>query len=300
MRKFIDIVETPIIDVQHHGDWSDTETNHPADTAIENTPQNNQNSFLSKTDRHLAQSPEIINRLIKLMAKSKPEVCLYMLNDRGAGNHFQQNIDYGWMDEMSVAFQERLPEEVREAVLVNMDLYPKTIHVLLTHNEGGRIRHPLTPWMICHRMCHALLGQNARLRWPDEIQNQTTKTFKALKSGLDLDTFLGRNMIVGGGSVIVGSIMRQCFTFASAREDRILRIDGADPYFELWVEAFVQYVTTGKIEVKMPEGSVKIGEKKIAVTDPEAFRAAAEQMVDGLEGLFDSILWESRDCLMVC
>lgn len=157
--ELFDISEAPLADFQTFGDWSDNTTHLPPkeknSDAWDWDKGNGQNSFVSKIDRKLVQDISTKTKLTQFLAKHDIDFYLYMVNTPEM-KVFHRNIDFSEITPKNAQFS-HFPKDLQDILATRFD--QGGIQIVLTHNEGGAKRHALTPWMICHRMAHAFIGQ---------------------------------------------------------------------------------------------------------------------------------------------
>lgn len=247
------IQEAPLADFQLHGDWSDNRT-HLAPKEKETSDwewnkDNGQNSFVSKVDRKMVQDISTQSRLTKLFAKHDVDFYLYMVNTPEM-EVFHRNIDFSEITPKNAHFN-KFPEELQKTLASRFDA--GGIQIVLTHNEGGKVRHALTPWMICHRMAHALLGQGGE-SMTLVVNNTQSLVEKLLKASYDPNIQHApkspRRKWETENMSAVGEFFRHICTFKSARDNDVLSDDHDN--FELFVDAFTQYFVKGQVTFNAP------------------------------------------------
>ena len=299
MRRFINVIsEAPLLDIQHLGDWSDEETDTSADLAFGGGHRGN-NSFAGKRDRRMATSPVILDSLTKKLETFRYDFVLYFLNDKEIAKPFFQTIDWGVLDLSNAPVDLDLKTQLADSVKKT----PGAIHVLLTHNEGGKIRHPLTPWLIVHRMCHAMMGNYSGEGdlWTDQLTGIVNKFATQLCGLSDQEHY----SYSGGGdhdrAELVGAYVGRAFNFASSRNNKILKVESDDEYFELWVEAFTQYVLRGEVRIlPIPSATVDANGMTYTIKNMTMAQRCFAEFVENLEEFFDKRLAASVGRVNAC
>lgn len=301
MRNWINLVEMPLAGIEHHGDWSsDEHSDDPIGSEEINSEfeLNANNSFLSKFDRRLATNPRLLDRLTKSFSRHDTTFYLYFFNDPRM-EYFIKNLDYGDLDNaVSLTRDERNPE-IAKSVLgqalvdtIEKRRKPGVIQIILTHNEGGDKRHPLTPWMIAHRMVHAMIGTDglhlgASTRGLNAFTMIAHRCYKLPSRDLSMAYYERELAMV---------LAKKVCTFKAAREDNILN----DQFFELYCEMVTQYLMTGKIGRNPLPKVAELRGTKATLKNPEL----AEDLLDAaFEDINDSIqrLFEGRDGkILIC
>lgn len=136
MRRWIDLFEAPISIATH-------DFGRDADGDM-------YNSFGPK-DRKLMKSPKGIAKIKKKWETSVADVNLFLLNTEmspaGALGY------YGFNPENHLSIEAK-------AVELGFELDPNAINCLLSNNYSGATEHPLTAWMIGHRLWHAIVSKD--------------------------------------------------------------------------------------------------------------------------------------------
>lgn len=240
---FSDLNEAPLADIQLHGDWSDNSTHlapkEKPGSSWEWGKDNKENSFVSKIDRKMAQDITVQSKLRKYFEVHSMDFYLYLVNDPEM-EAFHKDLDYSIITPQHSKWS-LFSEELRETLLKRE---ANSIQIILTQNEGGSERHALTPWMICHRMCHALIGTGGSFNQMiiDDVKNQIVEILeKCYRDMEDVDPSDQRK--------VASEFFRHVCTFKSARDNNIL--NGEDlSNFELFVDALTQYLIKGKVTFK--------------------------------------------------
>ena len=124
-----------------------------------------------------------------------------------------------------------------------------SITVLLVENEGDA-RMPLTPWILAHRVAHAIFdaGQEDYRTIP-EVAHRVSNVFRAMSDFINSDklSLLLRDHDMATGLDRVNAIARSLTTFRSGRMGKLANIG------ELVVESFTQYLVQGRVTYQHPE-----------------------------------------------
>lgn len=158
MRHF-EIFEAPLANYELYGDWSNDQ-HIPNPVVNLNTPEVTDeyisqfsNSFVSAFDRTLIQKPETEKALKKFFKHLPMPINVFFFNDAQALKIADQALDHGEFhfenlgyeseeDLIFGIFEKRLQERLKKL------RSKKAITFVLTQNEGGSKRHPLTPWSL--------------------------------------------------------------------------------------------------------------------------------------------------------
>lgn len=292
--------------IEHHGDWSNDEHSDTMIAADEASHSEffGKNSFISRIDRKLATNPRLLDRLTTAFQRHQTPFYLYMFNHPDM-SYFLEHLDYGRIENnRTMSFAARDPATITslfgEKLIETFESRRKegSIQIVLTHNEGGSTRHPLTPWIIAHRMAHGLLGTD-----PDRMA--TVNLMRGWFANVVRSHYVWRrpaghisNHPTRDEQAFSGFEMaKRVCTFKSARENNILD----DAPLELYAEMFTQYLMTGKIGRNPAPDEVK------------GFRGASfhlekrNEAEDEIEGIFsdileriENILEESQGHVFIC
>lgn len=230
MRIF-DLIEAPLASYDTHGDWSDREENvtYPVQTRPE-LPDGPKNSFLSKRDRILATKPETKERLKSMLFKG-PEnyrYAIHVLNDPALIRFITEYLDFGRIDIGNPVLRELEADGYKTLTNIVANRKANEITFVLTHNDGGDVRHPLTPWIIMHRCAHALPVNSS------EVSKITGTMFNRIRATMP-DHYLGYEVDA------IRDFMRAIYTFKSGREGKV------EDDTEEAAELMTQFMVRGEI-----------------------------------------------------
>lgn len=235
--RYRDIMEAPLAGVEHHGDWSsDEHVNKPfraGDPDGYQEIKRTGNSFLSRQDRRLVRDPATVAKLETTFARFDTRFYVYFFNAPEMA-FFLNNIDHGEFrmdDSYALA---NFPAPFVHKIMGRRD--SQTIQFILTNNDGGDVRHRLTPWMIVHRMVHGLIGEGGMDKadaWVSEAKKLAGVIYG-----------IGEGLLEKSDATEM--LLKAICTFRAAREDNILH----DLPLELVVEMMVQWIVTGKLVLK--------------------------------------------------
>jgi hypothetical protein len=310
-----DLFEAPLADINMHGDnWDDTVSNAKPLLSGKDVYDNmTQNSFVSKVDRAHARNPEVHAKLYSMFEKHGEKFYLYLVNSPEM-SFFHDNLDWGILNptKNTVAFS-MFPKEMRQQVISRNK--EKAIQVILTHNEGGKERHPLTPWTIMHRIVHAFFGANADMvSAPRSLVDQ-----EAMRTCFNNFFVKAKEGYEGLGYTDTPTrhhYLTDICTFKSARDRNILVTSGGN-YMELYVELMTQYLWHGKIIFKEAPPRIiqfnhgfQYSSKKrpeardvetiYKLTNPEVINDSIRILKDSLEKLFADAIKQAEGKIIVC
>ncbi len=226
MRKRIIqyLSEAPIADLSLLGDWTKS------------------SSFRHAQDRKLLTNPKAIEK-IKSAWKGPDEVEFNVM----LLNH-KSGIGYSQIGELTFeAFAKDWPEIYEQC---RDSLRADAVNVLYLNNSGAP-RHPMTGWIMAHRMGHALLGRSSS-HYMKEADRRYWDYVEQLAEAYRLPrTFATGLRLAGRFDNSLLAILREICTFRSARMKKI-----ATPY-EGFFELFAQYLITGGIKLNTPPAHVQ-------------------------------------------
>jgi hypothetical protein len=242
--RWKEISEAPIADFEVHGDTSQEGSFRMDDLKAMSNPK-----WLKKVEHYFSRVPQNIN--------------LYLVNVAdfvgAVGIRFNRYRNLGRLDEWSGI---RSLAEVQKIIGKVPPNAEQSITVVLVENEGdGRI--PLTPWMVAHRMAHALLTPDrgdigiARGAFLDKantfISGAANRLSKIPHIRDELEA-LGHNPDVLAPIQKIQLIGMELAKFKSAQTGKIP--EGREG--ELIVELLAQYLVQGKITFKRMDGNVEM------------------------------------------
>jgi hypothetical protein len=223
--RWKEINEAPISDFNTFGDMSQEGSFRSSDLKAITNPK-----WVEKVHHYLKNIPQDVN--------------LYFYNDIDPNSQYRENVDANggfkaWSQALKFIGGKMPPN------------YKTAITIILLENEGdGRIS--LTPWIVAHRMAHAILSKNTR---GDENLDGLARNFTSISNN-----FLGTLSNVLDKSPkykhlnldaydAVGSVqlVGQLCKFKSAKSGAI------DRPGEIYVEWMAQYLVQGSITLYRPE-----------------------------------------------
>ena len=223
------IQEAPIRDYET---FSDTPKSKGSPDDISNSPEDfvaRSSSFTHAKDRKLLTKPNQIKKIKDSFLKTEQDFNLYFVNSKEARQHTEVGeVSREWLQKNMPQIESRIPE----------DIYGITI--IFTNNKGDA-RIAMTPWIIAHRIGHALArysynrGLRRQMIGYEQIDNMVKDMVEYMSHFYNLSTELQKR-----------KFFQEIGTFRSAREKN-LRQD-----FEFINELIAQYIITGKIKFNKP------------------------------------------------
>lgn len=232
------IFEAPIDDYALIGRWGDKERSH---------------SFSDERDRRLVQNPKMIEKVRQKFGQTEVVMNFYFVNLPGAGKLAERGfVSTDWLsDNMPQAWQDIASRQTQQ----DTD-WKNAVNVIFVGNAGFR-KIPMTPWMMAHRIGHAINAsdrgwrepgspvQNAVYHWNEirnDIQRTTMDIFREVY-GIDTQTRYRTGRKYFWDDKIVAKFYEQIGTMLSARQGNLGGRAGEFVY-----ELFAQHITTGKIQ----------------------------------------------------
>lgn len=244
----LQVTEAPLVGYELYGQgWDDTKSHAGMVRGDTEVVRNGDHSFVSRRDRMAVTDPATEEKLRRVFAKHKTNFYLYFVNGPEMAA-FIDDLDFGPLS-LRGDHAKLFPDEMRARMKKRLGQH-NTIQVVLTNNEGGDVRTPLSPWMITHRMCHALMGGNGLYGSVSGDSGVFRTKMRDAFNRLFVD---GRKCYASPQYLTTESraeFLRRVCTFKAARDNRIL--DMGSSYAEAVCDLFVQYLWKGSIETNPP------------------------------------------------
>ena len=273
MRIIEIITEAPLTDYAPLGDFSRT------------------GGFRHAADRALVTSPVAVGKVQQFFSRTPYDFRIFPVQFTGGGR---------WLETGAVT-PERLVEIVgtANAQRILAGHGPDVITVVFTNNTGDR-RLPLTPWIMAHRIGHAVQATGRRGPANRAWQEAEQHFFRAVNSiledfyGKKSDNRYGvtpRTMRYDLGAEY-NALFNAIGTQRSSRTGQITR-----PY-EFLYEIFAQYLGTGSIKLNPLPKSQGYGRKAWGRTtqnlnlrgNEEDYKYSTEVLGRDMELMFDDVL----------
>lgn len=186
--------------------------------------------FRHDVDRKLVTNPVVIGKLYKFFSRTPYDVRIFPVQVKGGGR---------WLETGEV-HREQLVDVVGVAPVQRIlaGQGPDNITVVFTNNTGSE-RMPLTPWIMAHRMGHAIRRGGSASAWET--------AYKHFWNGLDeiMRDYYGfaipRISNYASNPDQYRAMIDAIGTMRSARQKTISRIS------EFPYEMFAQYLNTGEV-----------------------------------------------------
>ena len=260
-------------------------------------------SFKHKTDRIMVTSPKAIENVRRKFGKTKYTINMFFVNKPEArGKSERGKVDLEWVEE-------NFGEDVSNAI---KPYYNKedNINVVYT-TDTGAARVPMTPWIMAHRLGHALSRSGgwynngkqfeSYQRVIDTIVNFLEEIFSEVygissAQKLKVDMFGPKDRKV---QLWMKHFFHELCTFKSAR-DKNLR-----DYFEVYNELFAQFVIEGKVKFnKLPKtfgvsgwGKYPLRAKNDEIL--EEYQNTVDTLANTLDYYFDELLSQATEGVLI-
>lgn len=224
--------------------------------------------FRDPRDRKMIQSDKYKDIVYKKFKNLEHDVNFFFVNTPKANRYTEEGaVDHNWV-------KTNLGDDIAGALSDSYD--EDAIHVIFTNNKGDA-RVPMTPWIIAHRIGHALArpqsgfqrgrqftGYDQLVDMVDEMTYYILDEVYGFTKKPKTHSFGDRGQ--RQNQLMFRSFWHAIGTFKSAR-DRNLR-----DYFEVYNELIAQYMITGKIKLNELPKSFKHGRHgQVSVIDKEAY-----------------------------
>lgn len=265
----LELMEAPIEDITHLGDWERS------------------SSFRHEQDRKLLTNPKAIKKITAMWSKTEQDFNIYLVNNAEANRHTEVGlVDRQWLDQ-------NMPN-TSGSINVN----PDAINVIFTNNKGDE-RVPMTGWIMAHRLGHAFYRYTGRDQFQDlhdaaeELRASAVMSMNMLfnariKEGRYFDARDDRLMT---------RFYEAIGTFRSARDGNI-RNEG-----EFIHECFAQYLLTGKVKFNPIPDRIKDGRSflfnKGSETDNNYYNFGLEDVAETIGYRFSDLLGRAVGKILV-
>lgn len=228
--KLKDLTEAPIGDYATLGRWGDEPGGR---------------SFRHEKDRRLIQNPQAIEKVRQKFGNTDHVLNFYFIDHP----QVTKNAERGYMSpdelkaEMPAAWELVQQREQQEGTDPS-----KAINVLFVGNAGVN-RVAMTPWIMAHRIGHAMQSSAPRVARYQQGKNNAWKEFEEDFMGtirkIVEDVYGWRLDSYPFGDKLLAKFFEVIGTMNSARKGNL----GGRPY-EFLYELFAQYVTTGSLKFR--------------------------------------------------
>jgi len=263
-----DLFEAPLADYQPLGDF------------------NSPGPFRNPIDKKLATHPVAISKVYKFFENTDYDFRIFVCNISGTGKHAESGI--------------ATPEKIKnifgaeaDKILANHD---DAITIIYVGNSGAD-RMPLSPWIMAHRLGHAIQATN-RIRGSAYAWKYAEETFfenvnKILREWYGLD--IRSNKYDSNLNAIYCGLFNAIGTQRSSQTGQINRA------YEFMYEIFAQYLQSGKITFKLPPDNIGYGKMAWGKYSQGIYLSKnapdAEERKEDLNSLADLMYWAFGDVL---
>lgn len=240
------LVEVPIRDITHIGDF------------------NKSSSFRKKADRELVSNPKLVQKLRNKFENTHHDFDFYFVNSPEGNRH----------TEVGKVTMEWLKENMPKAAKQIREPDGETIVVIFTNNKGAQ-GIPATPWILAHRIGHALarysqnFGTTARQfhAYTEHVNHLWSSTAELLDYYYQTPNFPdkepGFRTRNRADELLARNFWEQIGTFKSARDNKLR------DHFEFANELIAQYLTTGEIKFNQLPEVIKGKNKRYLTKDQD-------------------------------
>lgn len=215
----------------------------------------------NKVDRELVNHDKFKEKLTKFFATTEHPFYIYTLQKPGVQRNY---AEHGYV---SLEFANSISPEIAEMINEVQQSDPDGIHVIYVGNSGAEYKI-MTPWIMAHRMSHAIAandGRAGRIKG-NVVSSMATRLFSEVENVLN-DHYMEdyhREMNTADSYKINGmwgsaeaqkvyaALFNSIGTMKSARNKKIVR-----PH-EFVHEIFAQYILTGKVTFNKFPASIKL------------------------------------------
>jgi len=228
LLKHTRVDEAPLGDYQTIGDWGEKEKAR---------------SFAQATDRSMIQHPAAIKRAHKMFGRTEHVLNFYFVNMPGLRKYSESGVMSP--EDIAQAMPKAWPEiEARGRDGVD---HKNGINFIFVSNTGFQ-RMPMTPWIMAHRIGHALSASERGYSknsgsWKD-YEDDAAMFFADLLQGVYDWNIPARDIFMGGGPSMV-KFLEAIGGMRSARKGKL----GGRAY-EFLYEMFAQYITQGALKFR--------------------------------------------------
>lgn len=280
--------EAPLGDYELVGNWGDKEKSH---------------GFRHATDRKMLQNPIAVKVTRKKFGNTEHVLNFYFVNLPEASSHSET----GFMtpEQIQESMPKAWPEIAKRAQAAD---HENSINVLFVGNTGFQ-RMNMTPWLMAHRMAHALqaaergygYGQNKRSGPWGDYQRDATDAFQPLLEQV-YNWSLSRNpnsFWSGEHDKTLAKFLEGIGGMRSTRKGKL----GGRPY-EFLYEMFAQHVITGRLTFReLPQSFGMRNSYHYRIQDQEVAemynRDLNEWISDQLGSYIDNTLYSAEGKFLV-
>lgn len=250
-------------------------------------------SFRDRRDRTLVTNPRSIERTYKKFDNSDMDFNFIFVNKPGAGKF----MEVGRVDISYV--QKNLGDDVANAVREAQNKTEDSVTIIFTNNSGDE-KIPMTPWIIAHRIGHALAreGSSRSSYYYKEASDYLISGMSEIIKLYGVREFPDKEDTISkrtnrDSQLLMKNFFQQVATFRSAREG-IIR-----DWFEVFNELIAQYLTTGKIRFNDAPKSFKSNRTSYFCKDLEEANAMVERLANTMEYTIDAMLHTTHNNIYV-
>jgi hypothetical protein len=214
------------------------------------------------TDRKTVSNPKVRIKAEKFFSKCEYDFNLYFGNIRGLGK-LGEGGSFS-PEKFTKTFTKYLGEETVNKIIENRE---DAINILFVDNDGAD-KVPMTPWIMAHRLGHALQRDQV---YNNGIWREYESEFRTVMSDI-FQNYYGKTFRMNDSTPndVQCALFNAIGTQRSSRKGRINRA------YEFLYELFAQYITLGKIKLNPLPEKLTAGRRVIAKVSPEIAHEADE------------------------
>lgn len=254
--KIIDLFETPIEDISTVGDFGRS------------------SSFRDPKDRAILSNPVYIQKVVDNWSKVKQPFNIYFVNNAEANRHTEVGIvNHEWLEK-------NMPKTYPE-----LKIRDDAVNLIFTNNKGSA-RIQMTPWIMAHRLGHAL-NHNLFYRsaplpasfFHDAEDIIERRAIYLLDEAYGIRLSRTPSYRESSESTILKHFYHAIGTMRAAREKNLRN------HYEFYYECFAQYLITGEIKFNSLPSVIYLGKR-----GRSKFRGT-----EGDHQYYDSLLRDAAD-----
>lgn len=209
--------------------------------------------FRHDVDKKLVTNPVVIGKVQKFFSRTPYDIRIFPVQVRGGARW----VEYGEVDRDTLV--KAVGEDNAQRILTGQS--PDNVTIVFTNNTGAE-RIPLTPWMMAHRIGHAIRKGGAAIAWEQAYKHFWTQLDEIMRDYYGLRVERGSYNVSNPDQY--RAMIDAIGTMRSARQKTISRIS------EFPYEMFAQYLNTGEVTFN-PAPQRLVGRKQ-AWGNPQVLR----------------------------
>lgn len=230
--KIIDLLEAPIEDISTVGDFGRS------------------SSFRDPKDRAILSNPAYIQKVVDNWSKVKQPFNIYFVNNAEANRHTEVGlVNHEWLEK-------NMPKTYPE-----LNIRDDAVNLIFTNNKGSA-RIQMTPWIMAHRLGHALnrrpfygSGPLPASFFHDAKSIMEQRAIYLLDEAYGIKLPLTPSYRESSELTILKHFYHAIGTMRAAREKNLRN------HYEFYYECFAQYLITGEIKFNSLPSVIYLGKR---------------------------------------